>query len=398
MNTFQTVRISFPKVRNIVWTMSISHLFIEIYLMMHISLIPVFIKEFNLSLFQISFLISIPTLVGLIVSLLSGVIVDKIGAKPVLILSMGLQFLGGLLIAECWDIILLFTGVTLIWIASPLYHNSGLTTISTNTYDKELSRAMGTHNALGSVGSFLGLISLSIILVYGNWRLSYLIWAIPILLWTMLLFKVNIVSDTPNVSNKNRDPKLILSANLVRFLFSITTCQMGAVVILTFITSYMVVERNISEAMASLVFSIGPLIGILSSFFAGLASSRIGDKRFLFIAMLFSATFATVIPIMPTIGLLATAFLSFSFFAHSMFPPITAIVATLSPPNRRGMAYSAFISVYQVIFALTPPIVAKIVELSSLWVMFPISFVLIIISMVILKLFGERFGNEEWVR
>ncbi len=388
MNSLLTLRKPLQKINSTVWTMSISHLLIEVYLMMHISLIPVFIKEFDLTLFQISFLVSIPTLVALVFSLFSGIIVDKVGAKPVLILSMCLQVFGGSLVAECWNVVSLFLGVTLIWIASPLYHNSGLTAISTDTYDKERSRAMGTHNALGSFGAFLGLISLSIILIYDSWRLAYLIWIIPISFWAVLLFRINIVSDTSNNNCDIKEPKHVLSANFLRFLCSIIACQIGTIVILTFMTSYMVVERNISEAMASLIFSIGPLIGIFSSFFAGYASSRVGDKRFLFFAMLFSATFAILIPFASTISLLATAFISFNFFSHSMFPPITSIIATLSPSNRRGLAYSVFISVYQIVFALTPPITAKLIEFSSLLIMFPLSFLLIIISMLTLKLSG----------
>ena len=366
---------------NNVWSMNISHFFIEIYLFMHISLIPIFIKEFHLSLFQVSFIATIPTLAGLIVSLISGVLIDKIGAKPILVIGMALQVFGGFLVAECWDLVFLFVGVTFISTASPLYHNSGLATISRVLENQALSKAVGIHNAMGSFGAFLGLITLPIILVYKNWRFSYLIWTVPILIWTLLLLRLKIDSSYKSKgSNVVKSERTILLKSFIRFLLSMGLCQMGFIAISTFITSYMVLEKGLSETIASLIFAIGPLIGIISSISAGQLSSRVGDRKFLVLIMIGAAICVIGIPFTPTTSILAIVYLFFSFFSNSIWTPMTSITASLTPLNRRGFAYSLSMSTFQLVFVITPPLVAKIVEFSSFWIMFPVSFILIIVS------------------
>ncbi|MGQ9781425.1 MAG: MFS transporter [Nitrososphaeria archaeon] len=120
-------------------------------------------------------MVTTPTLIGLIVSLLSGFVIDRIGTKPILVTGMALQVLGGFLIGQSLDTITLFLGVTFVSTASPLYHNSGLATISRSLKAKELSRAMGLHNAMGSLGAFLGLLTLPLAISTRGWRFSYLL-------------------------------------------------------------------------------------------------------------------------------------------------------------------------------------------------------------------------------
>jgi len=45
-----------------------SHLLTEVYFLMHLVLIPVFLEEFNLSLFEVSFIVTIPTAIGLVMN------------------------------------------------------------------------------------------------------------------------------------------------------------------------------------------------------------------------------------------------------------------------------------------------------------------------------------------
>jgi len=376
-----------PKNANTVWSMNISHFFIEIYLFMHISLIPIFIKEFKLSLFEVSFIATIPTLAGLIVSLVSGLLIDRIGAKPILVLGMALQVFGGFLVAECWDTLLLYVGVTFISTASPLYHNSGLATISRVLENKTLSKAIGIHNAMGSFGAFLGLITLPIILVYRNWRFSYLVWTVPILIWTLLLLRLKInFNYMPKEGAEIKSERVVIFKSFIRFLLSMSLFLIGFVSINTFITSYMVLERGLSEAIASLIYAIGPLIGIISSISAGQLSSRVGDRRFLVLIMIGSAICAIGIPFTPSTSILAIVYLFFSFFSNSVWTPMTSITASLTPLNRRGFAYSLSMSTLQIVFVITPPLIAKIVEFSSLWIMFPISFVLIVMGVLALRI------------
>jgi MFS family permease len=207
------------------------------------------------------------------------------------------------------------------------------------------------------------------------------------LIWTLLLLRLKIDSSYKSKgSTEFKSEPTILLKSFIRFLLSMGLCQMGFVIITIYITSYMVLERGLSEAIASLIFAIGPLIGIISSISAGHLSSRVGDRKFLVMIMIGSAICIISIPFTPTTSILAIAYLFFSFFSNSIWTPMTSITASLTPLNRRGFAYSLSMSTFQLVFVITPPLIATIIELFSFWVMFPLSSLLIIVSIFALRM------------
>ncbi|MFC1507379.1 MFS transporter [Thermoproteota archaeon] len=378
--------------KKIVLAISMSHLLTEVYFLMHLVLIPVFLEEFNLSLFEVSFIVTVPTAIGLVMNFFSGFMVDRIGAKPILLLGMILQGFGGVLVAGSWTVVTLIFGLTCISVASSFYHNSGLSTISRSLMPNKLSKVMGFHNAMGAGGASLGLLTLTLALTYGHWRSAYIVWVIPIWIWSLFLLKIR---HLPYYEKNENDPsptKSILTKDFVSFLSSMGIRQAGATVILTFITTYMVFIRGFSEATASFIFTLGPPIGILSSLFAGYLGFRLGDKKVLMLVILGAAGTIILMPFTSTTISLIIVFLCFAFFKDSVWAPFSSITAKLTPSNRRGLAYSLSMSTQQSIIAFTPPIAAKFIETTSLNVMFPLSFILLIISTIILNFSSKKYN------
>lgn len=371
---------------NPVWLMNISHMLIEVYLFIHVSLLPVFIKSFSLSIFEVSLIVTGPRIFSLLVSLVSGALIDKVGAKPTLVLGMFSQALGGALVAVSWDTFSLFFGITFINIASPLYHNSGLSTISRFLDGKKLNGMIGIHNALGSLGSSVALILLPIILVYGDWRLAYLIWIPPILIWAILLIGTKHIDSKISRKKTNFSINLIFTKNFVNFLIALSFSFAASTAITTYITSYLVFEKNLSEAVSSLIFAMGPILGIFASLFSGKLAGTFGEKRLLSVIMILSALSIILIPFSSSTFMLASLYVMFAFLNSAIWPPVSAMTAKLTPASFRGVGYSLTTSTYQLIFAVTPPIIAKLIELYSLEIIFPTSFILTVSSLILLKL------------
>ncbi|MGB9727045.1 MAG: MFS transporter [Nitrososphaeria archaeon] len=377
-------RLSLDKV-NPVWLMNISHMLIEVYLFIHISLMPLFIKNFNLSIFEVSVVVTGPRIFSLITSLVSGALIDEFGAKPLLVLGMFSQAFGGILVYISRDVLSLFLGITFINIASPLYHNSGLSTISRFLDGKKLNGMLGVHNALGSLGSATGLFLLPIILIYGDWRLAYLIWIPPILVWAILLIRLKNIDTKIDRRKRNFSMNLIFTKNFVNFLLALSLSFAASTTLTTYITSYLVFEKKVSEAISSLIFAVGPILGIFSSIFSGKVSSLFGEKRFLLTIMLLSALSIVLMPFSSSTIMLAALYVTFSFFNSAIWPPISAMTACLTPASFRGTGYSLTTSAYQLLFAITPPLVAKAIEIYSLEIIFPISFILMLACTILLK-------------
>jgi MFS family permease len=363
-------------------------MFNEVYLMMHLALIPVFITEFHLTLFQVSFIASVPTAVGILMNVAVGYLVDKIGAKPLLVIGLIIQAVGGLIVSQSSTFELLILGLTCIGISNPLYHNPGLSTISKSLSEHDLMRGAGIHAASGSVGISMGLFGLSLFLIYNQWRLAYLIWIVPFLVWAILLLRVKMVTPPQHkkqifdeIDNKGR----LLKKAFIFFLIALGLSQAGTTAIQTFMTTYMVLGRGIPKATASLIFTLGPLISITGALFSGYFGGRLGDFKMLMLMIGITSVSSILLPLTPTDLLLTVVFASFTFFSCTVWPPINSMTASLSPINKRGLAYSLSQTTFQAMSALSPPITAMIIESTSLIMMFPFSFLLLLASMLALR-------------
>jgi nitrate/nitrite transporter NarK len=78
----------------------ISHMLIEVFLLMHPALVPVFMKEFNLSVFDAGLIITVPSLCRLIFTLPVGILADKFGPRHLVILSVLISGLAALLVSQ----------------------------------------------------------------------------------------------------------------------------------------------------------------------------------------------------------------------------------------------------------------------------------------------------------
>lgn len=104
----------------------ISHLLVEVFLLMHPALVPVFRSEFNLSIFQAGLLITIPTLCRLIIVIPTGIFADRFGSRPFIILSMLVAGVSALLISQFASTSVLLFSLSLIMISVTLYHPPGM--------------------------------------------------------------------------------------------------------------------------------------------------------------------------------------------------------------------------------------------------------------------------------
>jgi MFS family permease len=151
----------------VVW---ISHMLAEVFLLMHPALVPVFVYEFNLSLFEAGLLVTIPSLCRLAVTIPTGILADKLGPKRFIILSMLIGGVAGILVNQSANVYSLLVGLSLIMMSVTLYHPPGMSVIGRLFPNQaERSTAIGLHGASGSIGQALGTISLGLLLTFG-WR------------------------------------------------------------------------------------------------------------------------------------------------------------------------------------------------------------------------------------
>ena len=204
------------------WVICITHMFIEVYFLTQVALIPIFIHEFQLSILEVSLVASIPSLTQLVMNVPIGPLADKFNAKHFLFASMLIEGSSALFLSQTQNFWMLVLGVSVMRISSPIYHISGLSFLSRSNNIQKMSRTMGFHNSFGSLGSAIGVISLAFFLSTLSWRWIYLFWAIPILGWGLIIlkffqFKTEALRAPAKEGNQSR-LRLVFFAGVVTFL------------------------------------------------------------------------------------------------------------------------------------------------------------------------------------
>lgn len=367
-------------------------MFIEVYLLMQVALIPVIIREFQLSLLEASLIATIPSILTLLMNLPSGLLADKFTTNQLLSASMLIEGLSTFLVSQTNNFWTLIVGVSLLKISSPIYHISGLSQLSRLAKPEKISRYVGFHNALGSLGSAAGLITLAVFLTTFGWRITYLFWAAPILLWGFIILKSPYLRTKPakreSYEKKNHRftrLSLIFSAEFIILLLVIGVREIGATGSSTFMTTFFTETRGLPDATASLIFSLGPFAGIAGSLIGGYLSERLGAKKALSLTILCSAFSLILLPVAFELYLIVLAYLLYSFFSSAIWSPMNTIVANVTPETERGMSYSVYFLTEGLLASVAPTLAAGFIELTEIWFVFPYSVVFMIVSVLILQ-------------
>lgn len=377
------------------WMIYTTHMFIEIYLLIQVALIPVLVMEFQLNLLEASLVATIPSFVALLMNLPCGILADRLSVNRLLFASMLIEGAAAFLVSQTNSFWLLVLSVSLMRISSPIYHVSGLSQISRIAKPERISRSIGFHNALGNLGSAAGVVSLTVFLTTLGWRWTYLFWSIPILAWGFIvLTSPHLKTRVERTENQGRSKlgrfSLVFSSGLLLFLIVIGVREIGSTGSITFMTTYFVQSKGLSEALASLVFGLGPFVGIVGSVYGGYVAERAGAKRALSWAILACAVSLALLSLTSTLYLIALIYIIYSFFGSTVWAPVNTLVAQLTPKTDRGLSYSVYFFTEGLLISVAPTLAAGAIELTNVWFVLPFSVIFLTLSVVVLQFLPQR--------
>ncbi len=378
------------------WMIYTTHMFVEIYLLIQVALIPVIVREFQLSLLEASLVATIPSFVALLMNIPSGILADRVSTNRLLFASMLVEGIAAFLVSQTSNFWLLVLAVSLLRVSSPIYHVSGLSQISRLAKPERMSRSIGFHNALGNVGSAAGVISLTLFLSTLGWRWTYLFWSIPILVWGFVILTSPHLktlraerTERPDKGGLKRLP-LVFSSGLLLFLIFIGLREIGSTGSTTFMTTFFVETRGLSETMASLIFGLGPFIGIVGSLYGGFWAERVGAKKALSWGVLLCTLGLSLLAVASEPYLMVLIYISYSFFSSTVWAPMNTLVARLTPVSDRGLSYSVYFFAEGLLISIAPIMAAGVIELTSVWFVLPFSVVFFIAGVTVLQLLPTK--------
>jgi len=374
---------------------SITHTFIHVFTMMHAALIPVFIKEFGLSIFEAGMLVSIPQALSVSISLPYGVIIDRIDPRKLIALSLLMAGFGGLAVSQAGNFITLLLPLSFIPLSSTVYHPPALTVVSELFPEEKRSRILGVHAAGGTMGVAIGPITLGLILENFGWRFSYLAWCIPVLLSTFLLLSLPGVKPTGHKEMLTKEDRSateestdsgskMIGRGFILLLIAMGVNSIGQQALSAYMTVYLVSIRSLSESAASLLYGLSPFVGILGSLAGGYLGDRLGNKRWMSAAYM-GRIFVYMGVWLGPLWMLVAVYLTGGFFGGSTLGPLTSLVARYSPKKRRGLAYVIFMLFPSLMGSISPLIAAKLIEFYGINGLFPFAIILTSISILLFQ-------------
>jgi len=369
-----------------------SHTLLHVYSNLPLALLPILIDEYGLSILIASIVVAVPRAFSLVFSVPSGLLADRLGHTKLISFSLFLQVFAASLVILFPAVETVVLCFSLTALASTFYHPPALSAATNILPTDFLSRGLGFHGASGTLGFAIGPITLGLVLSWFGWRYVYVIWIVPIFVVAVVAFFVNISerSDEEHDESKGRSLttplKDVLSVTFLSFLLLMLFRSAAGGTISTYLTTYLTEGKGLDAGLASIIFGLSPLIGLISVIIGGYVGDRLGWKRSL--TSIFSAVTVALFCVFVSASTSQTVFfyLVYGFFSSMTMPITTSIVPKIVPPKSRGTAYSLQFIPMSVMGIVMPILLGVLIGLFEISIIFPIAIAFYIIVLVITQL------------
>ena len=374
------------------FVMTLTHTLTHVFGRLYTATFPLIREEFLLTSWQLGMIAAIPPLCQAVLSIPVGLMCDRIGSKRMLLISMLFAAAGSLLAATATNPMMLVVAISLVYLNTTFYHPASYSFTTRLFSGENRPRALGIHGAGGTFGMALGPLTLSIFLGYLGltWRNVYLFWAIPIILGTFLVMRVDygeveeVEVTRTEESDSSGDATSLITPALLTFLVYTATRTMAMQMISPFMPLFMVDEKGFTVNQMGLIYSSLSISGLISAPLGGVFASRFGSKRWLAMTITLSTVLLGLVAVAPGGWPFVVAYMVYGFSGTLGMAARSDIIARLTPRNQRGMGYSLLFLPGSIMGAISPLISAKLIEVLGFSQLFPIAIGISVVSILIL--------------
>lgn len=328
-------------------------------------LFPVFIRDFGLSYSDVGLLMSLFFVISGSGQALSGFLVDRIGARPVLFAAIGCFLLAALAASQATG----YTGLVLVAMLAGLgnapFHPADFTILNQRVSTPRLGHAFSAHGLTGNLGWALAPAFLIGITALSDWRTAYLgaallyVVVLAVLFWQRDKLLTEVVvrhADAPRGGDL-----AFLKLPVVWWCFAFFLLStMTLAVVQTFAPSILNVVHGVSVEMATLTISAYMLCSALGMLVGGFVaaygqSHRWSSDRVVAIAMTGGALLLLVCATgwLGAVGTMV-ALAATGFAVGVGGPSRDMMIKKATPKGATGRVYGTVYSGLDVGFALSP--------------------------------------------
>ena len=364
----------------------------------HRGLSSLFAKQVLLitSFTQIGYIVSIFGLSKATTNLIFGVISDKIGRKPVIIIGIILTGLGGALIAAASNYAHMLIGTALIGVGGGATF-VGIMVSMTETLPHQIGLAMGLFELAAYGGSSIGTYFGGNLALERGLRYPFFVFILISALGAVSSFFI--LPETKIKANDGKTPRKSLSNYLPYFrkimplsLAGFSSKIMDSLMI-SFLPLYLL-ERQIGLEGVAVILSAFTLSWALLQPLTGHLSDKYGRKMMTVIGL--SGSSMTIIALTLTSNYLYLVFLALflGFEAALFYTPLVAMVSDIAPPEVEGTLIGSYRFFRDMGYFIGPVILGKIADMYKLDYSIYLTSVILLVAVIVL-IFKLKETNQQ---
>ncbi len=377
---------------------TVGHFFSHFYFLVLPPLFPLLRNEFGLSNAELGLLISVMS-VGMLLQVPIGALVDRIGAKWILVIGMALTSLGILLIGVATSYLLMVAFATLSGVGQSAFHPADYPLLEAVSDEDRLGRNFGVHTFGGYAGSTIAPLLVGGIGFTAGWRPALItvgatgvIFAVvlAVALAPAYLQQVNDATSKPSrdVRASRRSPFGLAILVMAAFFVVITMAEMG---VQTFTPLLALDGFQFSETIGNMALSaffgltaVGVLVG-------GLLADRFEPRYIILGATTLAGTtvlvvVAGVVSMDPAVFVLAFAITGTGF--GLVFASRDRLVSSYTAAGSTGTSFGFVFTASSVGALASPLFLGIVIDFVSTGVAFTFVGVFFLLSGFIVLLVG----------
>ena len=335
-------------------------------------LFPAFIRDFGLSYSQLGLVVTLFFVISGVGQALAGFLVDRVGARPVLLSALICFVLAGLAAAGAQGYSGLLVAAALAGLGNAPFHPADFTILNKRVSSLRLGHAFSVHGISGNLGWALApLFLVGISELTGSWRVACVaasLWALAVLL--LLTLRRDDIDDRQGswaheragasaATAPKEHPMAFLRLPSVWMCFSFffwSTAALAA--IQSFAGPALSALYGLPVAATAFVVTGYMLFGVVGMVAGGFVASRVVRlERTIGLAMSASASLLLLVATGVLPGLLAAALVALAGAGTGLAGPSRdMLIKRAAPPGATGRVYGSVYSGLDLGFALAAPV------------------------------------------
>ena len=334
-------------------------------------LLPMIRTDLNLNYTSAGILVSVFSITGGIAQLPAGWLADRIGARPMILVSVSGVAIGGLLIglSHSYGMLLVLLGITAL--ASGGYHPAAATAISLMTPPEKRGRALGLHLIGGTSSFWVVLLLVAPMAAAWTWRSPFIILSIPIIALGFVMFylmgkrmktKEAVAANAAGKVSDESGPVQIRWPVFLPFLILTVGTGMITQSVGAYYSLYATDKLGVAAAAVVLLMAISPFVGVFVAPTGGYLSDRFGAAPVVMLSALVAGPLLFAMSKVPNVWIFAVLLGLLGIVNMARAPSSEAYFVTHIPARRRATILGIYFFAGMELAGVMTPLAGRMID------------------------------------